>query len=183
MTLRETLRADLARYRDYNPGTSTAKLWFENQGLWALAEYRVGHWIKTEAEPSAMLRLARLASGLVHKVVETVTGVSISHSARIGPGLYIGHFGGIIVGGGVTLGARCNVAQGVTIGTDGAAENPGSPRIGDDVHIGPGAVIFGPIAIGTGSKVGANSVVNRDVAAHVLVAGVPAVVKREYGEG
>jgi serine O-acetyltransferase len=180
VSVRELLRADLARYRAYNPGTSAPKLVFENQGLWAIAEYRVGHAIKTHPSPSAGLRILRVVWGLVHKVVETVTGISISHSARIGPGLYVGHFGGIIVGGGVELGAQCNIAQGVTLGTDGAAENPGSPRIGDDVHIAPGAVIFGPIEVGSHSKIGANSVVTRSVPANVLAAGMPAEVKKHY---
>jgi serine O-acetyltransferase len=179
-SLLETIRADVARYRQYAPDTPVVKLILENQGLWALFEYRLGHYVKLEAGPGPVAPILRVLSAVGHKLIEMTTGISIAHSASIGPGLYIGHFGGIVVGGGVSMGERCNIGQGVTLGVEGAGEQRGSPQIGDDVHINPGAKVFGRITIGSHTKIGANAVVNKDLPAGVLAAGVPAKIMREY---
>jgi serine O-acetyltransferase len=168
------IRADVQRYRDYSPDTRLLKLLIENQGLWAVIEYRIGHWAKRGCEPRAGMRFLRVLAALSHKAIEITTGISIAHGARIGAGLYVGHFGTIIVGGGVTMGERCNIGQGVTVGVDGEGELRGSPVIGDDVHIAPGAKVFGRITVGSGTKIGANAVVNRDLPSSVVAVGVPA---------
>jgi serine O-acetyltransferase len=178
--LADAVRADIDRYRAYAPGTSTAKLLLENQGLWAVIEYRFGRWAKFELRSSPSVRALRVLAAIWHKVIEMTTGISIAHSASLGRGLYVGHFGGIVVGGGVVMGEHCNIGQGVTIGVDGEGDRRGSPQIGDGVHIAPGAIVFGRIAIGSHTKIGANAVVNKDLPSRVLAAGVPAKILREY---
>ena len=77
------------------------------------------------------------------------------------------------------MGPGCTFSQGVTIGEGGRGEERGCPVIGANVYIGPGAKVFGSIAIGDNARSGANAVVNRDVAEGTLVGGVPAQVIRE----
>jgi len=91
-------------------------------------------------------------------LIEIVTGISIHANARLGPGLYVGHFGAVVIGGGVCAGENLTVSQGVTIG-----EHRGSPTLGAQVYVGPGAKVFGAIAVGDHVAIGANAVVQRDV--------------------
>lgn len=110
-------------------------------------------------------------------------GVQVNYLADIGPGFYIGHFGGISVSPHCKIGKNCNISQGVTIGTGGRGERHGAPDIGDNVYIGPGAKLFGRIRVGNNVAVGANAVVTKDVPDNAVVAGVPARAISEHGSG
>ncbi len=101
-------------------------------------------------------------------------GIEIPPQTRVGPGLYIGHFGGIVVHPDVVIGSNCNLSQGVTLGRANRGARAGCPRIGNDVYIGPGAKVFGAIRVGNRAAIGANAVVTGDVPEGVSVAGVPA---------
>ena len=103
-------------------------------------------------------------------------GISIPFRTDVGRGLYIGHFGGIVVHEKTTIGKNCNISQGATIGQANRGRNKGYPTIGDNVFIGPGARIFGAIRIGNNVAVGANCVVAKDVPDNAVVVGVPARV-------
>jgi serine O-acetyltransferase len=104
--------------------------------------------------------------------VSVRTGISFPPHVA-GPGLSIAHYGSIVVNSKAKIGSFCRLHSGTNIGTDGTG---GVPVIGDFVYIGPGAVIYGAIEVGDGAVIGANAVVNRDVAAGVTVAGSPARV-------
>ncbi len=105
------------------------------------------------------------------------TGADIACSAKIGPGLLMRHPVGVVIGGGANIGTNCTIMQGVTLGEALRPEGDHSyPTIGDGVTLGAGAVCLGGISIGSGSFVGANAVVTRQVAEDVVVAGVPARV-------
>jgi serine O-acetyltransferase len=108
-------------------------------------------------------------------------GIDISRDARIGSGLYIGHFGGIVVNAAVVIGDNCNLSQGVTLGQVNRGPKAGCPTIGNNVYIGPGAKIIGRIHVGDHAAVGANAVVLKDVPPNVSVGGVPARVISETG--
>ena len=101
-------------------------------------------------------------------------GIEIPHQTQIGSGLYIGHWGGIIVHPQAKIGKNCNISQGVTIGQTNRGERAGVPVIGDGVFIGPGAKILGCIRVGNNVAIGANAVVTRDVPENAVVAGIPA---------
>jgi serine O-acetyltransferase len=170
------LRADLERYTSLvREPMPRARLWrslAETQGVWAVSAYRFGQWANQEA-PSPLRAVAKAAYLGTFKLVEILTGVSLPAHAQIGPGLYIGHFGNIIVHPDTIMGARCNLSQGVTIGVLGG-DRPGVPRIGNDVYIGAGAKILGPVTIGDGAIIGANAVVISDVPPGATAVGVPA---------
>jgi serine O-acetyltransferase len=118
--------------------------------------------------------LVRLVSAIAQKLVEIVTGIHLPPRCSIGPGLYIGHFGPIILNPQVSLGANCNLSQGVTIGIAGRGDNRGCPALGDRVYVGAGAIIFGKIHIGNDAAVGAGAVVTSSVPARAVVVGNPA---------
>jgi serine O-acetyltransferase len=160
----DAVRADAQRYFEYvgGPSPTTVAYYLRSQATWALLELRFYQWLHSGCPRPLSLALRPLSFAL-QLLVEVTTGISIEHGARIGRGFYIGHFGGIIIGGGVTIGDRCNISQGVTIGVAGRGDRRGSPTIGDGVYIGPGAKLFGAITVGDGARIGANAVVSKDV--------------------
>jgi serine O-acetyltransferase len=146
------------------------------QGLWALAEYRFSHWVLVKVKTPVIRQVLKFISAILHKLVEITTGIDLPKYAKIGKGLYIGHFGGIIVHPEAEIGEYCNLSNDVTIGVGGKGHKNGVPRVGDRVFIGPGARIFGPIEIGNDVAIGANSVVTKDVPDRAIVMGVPAKI-------
>jgi serine O-acetyltransferase len=108
-------------------------------------------------------------------------GIDIPYRTQIGSGFYIGHFGGIVVHPNVVIGNNCNISQGVTIGQTNRGALAGTPVIGDNIFIGPGAKIIGNIRIGNNVAVGANAVVTKNVPDNAVVAGVPARILSMQG--
>jgi serine O-acetyltransferase len=94
-----------------------------------------------------------------------------------GPGLSIAHPGLLVVNGDARVGARCRVSQGVTIG----ATDSGAPSVGDDVFVGPNALILGPVTIGDGAFIYPGAVVTKDVPARHAAKGVPATIYPHEG--
>src|SRR3954471_22908143 len=99
----------------------------------------------------------------------------IGRGAEFGPGFVLIHGTGIVINGGVRGGANVKLEHQVTIG----AERRQSPVLGDDVFVGGGAKVIGPVMVGSGARVGANAVVVHDVPAHATVVGIPARVVRQ----
>jgi serine O-acetyltransferase len=164
------MRRDFERFADYASGSRTRRLLacLRAPGLHAAAVYRLGHWaLGRPAWARILLDPAYVALNLA---VQVLWGIEISRHARLGPGLYIGHFGGITVGSGVVAGANLALSQGVTLGSWEKDQGPLSPRIGDDVYIAPGARVFGDVTIGSNAKIGANAVVYADVPDNAVVA-------------
>ena len=161
----ENLRADLARARAVVEGRP---LYRSLQalcapGFQAVLVYRFGRWALRQPA------LVRAPLGVIYHalylLVRICWGIEISRAARIGPGLYIGHLGGITVSRRAVIGRNCALSQQVTIGADAH----GAPLIGDDVYIAPGARIFGRIRIGNNVKIGPNAVVGQDIPDNVVV--------------
>ena len=133
---------------------------------------RTKHWIWRP--------LHYLCRGILHRR-SLRYGISIAYNTSIGPGLYIGHFGGIVVNHEVVIGADCNINHGVTIGVKYGGRNPGVPVIGDRAYLGPGCAVIGGIRLGNDAAVGANSVVIESVPESGVVVGVPARLVSERG--
>lgn len=110
-------------------------------------------------------------------------GFDISYRTTIGPGFYIGHFGGVVIHGDTVIGSNCNISQGITIGILTRGKNAGIPTIGDRVFIGPGALVLGGITIGNDVLIGANAVINFDVADESVVAAPASSVISQKGSG
>lgn len=123
-------------------------------------------------------RFSPALGAIVKYVNQVLTGADISLEASIGPGLVLYHPAGVVIGPNCTLGSRCTIMQGVTVG--GGPNGSGTwPRLGEGVYVGPGAKIIGGVEVGSHASIGANAVVIRDVPAFAFAAGVPAVVRRD----
>jgi len=111
-------------------------------------------------------------------------GYDIPSETSIGKGFYIGHFGGIVITSKAIIGNNCNISQGVTIGYSSRGKKKGYPKIGNNVYIGPGAVILGNISIGNNVAIGANAVVIDNIECNAVAVGNPAkVVNLNGSEG
>ena len=111
-----------------------------------------------------------------------LTGVEIHPAARIGDALFIDHGAGVVIGETAEIGDNVTLYQGVTLGGTGFARGKRHPTVEDDVVVGSGAKLLGPISVGDGSKVGANSVVIHDVPPHSTVVGNPGHPVRVEGK-
>jgi serine O-acetyltransferase len=108
-------------------------------------------------------------------------GFDISPAAMIGPGLYIGHFGGVVISPYAVLGKNINIAQGVTIGSTSTGPRKGAPTIEDRVWIGANAVVVGKITIGREVLIGPGAYVFFDVPSGAVVLGNPGIVVAHTG--
>lgn len=142
------------------------------QGFWVMCVYRFGRW-RYGVRPGWLRKVFSLAYKLLYKVIQILTGVELPCEAVVGHNFRIDHFGGIIVSGYAVFGDNCVLRQGVTVGLKNT-DDPQAPRIGNNVSIGAGAKLLGPIVIGDNVDIGANAVVVRDVPANHIAVGVPA---------
>jgi serine O-acetyltransferase len=170
------VRRDILAARDRDPaakGVPPAEILAAWPGIQALLAYRVSHALYHARVPV----LPRLISMLTR----ALTGVEIHPAARIGQGLFIDHGSGVVIGETAVIGNDVTLYQGVTLGGTGFAAGKRHPTVQDNVTIGSGAKLLGPITIGHGAKIGANSVVITDVPPNSTVVGNPGHVVRVEG--
>lgn len=112
-------------------------------------------------------------------------GFQIYPETEIGEGLYLGHWGHLVINPKAKIGKNCNIAQGVTIGQANRGKNEGVPEIGNEVWIGPNAVVVGKISIGNNVLIAPNAYVNFDVPSNSIAMGNPAqiIAKENATEG
>lgn len=163
------------------PKRALLALMLLNSELHCVAEYRLGRHLRTLRGRDRWLALPLMVLDRIwHRWVTHIHHCSIDGGAQIGPGLLLMHRTGIIVGPSV-IGRNCVLHQNVTVGERVAGGLHGIPRIGDNVWIGPGAILSGAITVGEGSTISAGAVVSRDVPARSLVSGNPGrVIARDY---
>jgi serine O-acetyltransferase len=123
-----------------------------------------------------------LAARLVSHVGRFVTGIEVHPAAVLGPGLFIDHGMGIVIGETAEVGRDVSILQGVTLGGTSLKREKRHPTIGDNVMIGAGAKVIGGFTIGAGSRIGAGSVVVREVPENCVVVGVPGRITFRNGE-
>jgi len=163
---RETLRRDVEAARERDPAArSLAEILTCYPGLHALWMHRAAHAIDT--------RGLRLPARLVSQLSRFLTGVEIHPGATIGPGLFIDHGMGVVIGETTEIGEDVTIYQGVTLGGTGKESGKRHPTVHDGVIIGTGARVLGSVEIGEGAKIGAGSIVIRDVPANSTVVGNP----------
>jgi serine O-acetyltransferase len=162
------VRRDVAAARERDPaatGVSAAEVLSAWPGVHALLAHRVAHALLGGRVPLAPRALAYASRSL--------TGIEIHPAADIGERLFIDHGMGVVIGETAEIGRDVTLYQGVTLGGTGFAAGKRHPTVQDNVTIGSGAKLLGPITIGHGAKIGANAVVIHDVPANSTVVGNP----------
>lgn len=137
--------------------------------------YRFGRW-RYGVRPAVLRKFFSLIYRIAFKFVQIVTGIELPCEVEIGRNFVIDHFGGIVISGDAKFGDDCRIRNGVVVGLR-RVDEPAAPVIGNNVDIGAGAKVLGPIKVGDNVVIGANAVVIRDVPDDCIAAGVPAVNK------
>ena len=162
------LRRDVSAVHERDPaarGVSSLEVLAAWPGVHALLSHRVAHVLHEGGVPVIPRTLA-LAT-------RAVTGIEIHPAAQVGEGLFIDHGNGVVIGETAEIGENVTLYQDVTLGGTGFATGKRHPTVQDNVTIGSGAKLLGPITIGHGAKIGANSVVIHDVPPNSTVVGNP----------
>ena len=145
------------------------------QGLWVMVVYRFGRW-RYNVRPAVIRKLCSLIYHVLYKIVQVITGIELPCEVVVGRNFVIDHFGGVIISGYAKFGNNCRIRNGVVVGLR-RVEEKYAPIVGNDVDIGSGAKLLGPIKIGNNVLIGANAVVLCDVPDNSIAVGVPAIVK------
>ncbi len=160
--------SDVATARERDPAArsaGTVEILSSWAGVQALLAHRVAHALEQADVPMAPMAISYLT--------RAVTGVEIHPAARIGDDFFIDHGSGVVIGETAEIGDCVTLYQGVTLGGTGFQRGKRHPTLGDNVTVGSGAKLLGPIEVGDGAKVGANTVVVEDVPANATVVGNP----------
>ena len=166
------LKEDIATVFERDPAAkNAAEIFFCYPGLRAIRIHRAAYWL--------WQRNRRLLARWLSQVSRLFTGIEIHPGAQIGKRFFIDHGAGVVIGETSQIGDDVTIYQGVVLGGVSSEKTKRHPTVGNEVVIGAGAIVLGPITIGDGSKIGANSVVLRDVKPYTTVVGVPA---REAGK-
>jgi serine O-acetyltransferase len=171
----DALRRDIRTVMERDPAArSMVEVLLCYPGVHALALHRLGNrfW------RAGWLSTARFVS----HVSRFLTGIEIHPAARLGRGLFIDHGMGIVIGETAEVGENVSLLQGVTLGGTSTRREKRHPTLQDSVTVGAGAKIIGAITIGENSRVGAGSVVVRDVPPNAVVVGVPGRVTYKDGQ-
>lgn len=173
----EIIKADLFRYHGAVGIKAFSKIYFRKPG------FRYVFWMRTTnyLYKRKFFKIPYYLSLWLFHRTSIKYGINIPHTTQIGPGFYIGHFGGIVVNGDVIIGKNFSLGHGVTIGQKNRGKYKGSPTIGDSVFVGAGACIIGSVTIGSNVVVGAGAVVVKDVYDNEVVVGNPARVVSTKG--
>jgi serine O-acetyltransferase len=162
------VREDLAAALERDPAARAVgrvEMLLTYGGVQALLSHRISHALHEAGIPLLPRLLAYLTAA--------VTGVEIHPAARVGRGLFIDHGAGVVIGETAEVGDDVTIYQGVTLGGTGFARGKRHPTVGNEVMIGAGSALLGPIEIGDRCKIGANSVVIHDVPPNSTVVGNP----------
>ena len=168
------IRRDIQAVRERDPAArSTFEVLLCYPGVHALALHRVAHaiWRRGWTIPARFLS----------HIARFLTGIEIHPAARLGPGLFIDHGMGVVIGETAEVGENVTLLQGVTLGGTSLKREKRHPTLGNNVVVGAGAKIIGAFKIGDGSRIGAGSVVVREVPTNSVVVGVPGRVTYRDG--
>lgn len=150
--------------------------WLSRPEIWAKCVNPNLHYIfvfrKCQKFPKKSLQGAFWR--LVLRNIQIKYGFQIYPETQIGEGFYLGHWGTLVINPKTKIGKNCNIAQGVTIGQANRGKNEGFPTIGNEVWIGPNAVVVGNITIGNNVLIAPNAYVNADIPSNSIAMGNPA---------
>lgn len=168
------IREDIANARSHDPAArSSFEIWVVASGLHAIWAHRWNHWLWTHH----LKFFARVGS----QFTRFLTGIEIHPGATIGRRFFIDHGMGVVIGETAEIGNDVMLYHGVTLGGRSLEKGKRHPTLEDNVTIGAGAKILGPITIGRHSAVGANAVVVKDVPSESMVVGIPGEARPRNG--
>ena len=172
----KSIRADLALIRERDPAArGVLEILLCYPGFQAITVHRLSHRLWHSRLP------LKLAARLLSQCSRGLTGIEIHPGARIGQGVFIDHGMGVVIGETAEIGNRCLLYQGVTLGGTGKETGKRHPTLANDVVVGAGAKVLGALTIGSNTRIGAGSVVVRDVDANCTVVGIPGRVIHQSG--
>ena len=172
--VKSEIKDDVAAVRERDPAAdSDAEVLLLYSGVHAILAYRVSHRLYENDH--------RYAARAVSQVSRMVTGIEIHPGATIGKKLFIDHGMGVVIGETAEIGDNCTLYQGVTLGGTGKDVGKRHPTLGNNVMVGCGAKILGPVTIGDNVKVAAGAVVLDNIASDSTAVGIPARVVRQGG--
>lgn len=175
MTIREAKKLDLDKIMQSDPAATSRRLIKRTYtGYKALVHYRYAHKLWQKG-------FKRLAFYVSYRV-KLRTGIDVHPAAEIGNRIFIDHGVGLVIGETAVVGDDCVLYQGVTLGGTGKDSGKRHPTLEKGVMVSAGASILGPVTIGEHSKIGAGSVVLKDIPPHSTVVGVPGRVVRQNGK-
>ena len=174
MTLFETIAADLRAVLERDPAArGPVDVLLSYPGFHAVTVHRFIHPLHRAGIP--------LLPRWLSNVNRFWTGIEIHPGATIGPGFFIDHGMGVVIGETAQIGQNCTIYQGVTLGGTSLSHGKRHPTLGDNVTVGVNAAVLGAITIGDNAKIGGGSVVVKDVPANSTVVGVPARIVMQDG--
>ncbi len=172
MGILEDIKADFKVIFERDPAArNKLEVIFTYPGFHAIVFHRIAHWMWNH-------RLKLLGRILSH-ISRFLTGIEIHPGAKIGKGFFIDHGMGVVIGETSEIGDNVTIYHGVTLGGTSFSRSKRHPTIENNVTIGAGAKILGPLTIGSNSKIGANSVVITDVPPNSTVVGIPGKIVRK----
>ena len=170
----KAIKADLAIIKERDPAArGLLEMLLCYPGFHALVIHRLSYKLWKSGWP--------LAPRLLSQITRSLTGVEIHPGAKIGRGVFIDHGMGVVIGETAEIGNRCLLYQGVTLGGTGKDDGKRHPTLLENVVVGAGAKVLGAITVGANTRIGAGSVVVRDVEANSTVVGIPGRVLHQSG--
>ena len=171
---RNEIKDNIAAIRQRDPAAkSDVEVLLLYSGLHAILAYRVSHKLYLGGHTFSARAISQAA--------KLLTGIEIHPGATIGKGLVIDHGTGVVIGETTEIGDNCTLYQGVTLGGTGKDVGKRHPTLGDNVLVGAGAKVLGPIVIDSNSKIAANAVVLKDIPENSTAVGIPARIARQGG--
>ena len=171
----DLIRTDIESIRRRDPAAkSNIEVLALYSGMHAVLAYRVAHKLYVTNH--------FLSARAISQIARWITGIEIHPGATIGRGLFIDHGMGVVIGETTVIGDDCTIYQGVTLGGTGKDTGKRHPTLGNNIMIGAGAKVLGPLTVGDYSKVAAGAVVLSNIPEHSTAVGVPAKVVRQRGE-
>lgn len=168
------IREDIEAIRERDPAaTSSLEVAFLYSGFHAVLAYRIAHILQKKGR--------RVAARAISQYARFLTGIEIHPGATIGASLFIDHGSGVVIGETAIIGDNVTLYQGVTLGGTGKHTGKRHPTLGNNVMVGAGAKVLGPITIGDNSKIAAGAVVLGNVPPDSTAVGIPARIVKQNG--
>lgn len=171
--LKEFWKESVAVIKEKDPAFKSAIEVLLYPSFWAVVNHRIAHSLYKKG----LLVSARFVSQLSR----FLTGIEIHPGATIGKRFFIDHGAGIVIGETAEIGDNVMLYHGVTLGGTGKQKNKRHPTVEDNVMIGAGTIVLGPVIIGANTKIGAGSVVTQDLPPNVTAVGSPVMIVRKDG--